>query len=491
MNSLLTHHASFDSMSARWDMCAAFAEGEFAVNEAKERYLPRLQQETDDAYKLRLMMTPTFGAVWRTVVGLKGMLFRKPPQVELPAALQAIEDDIDLAGTSMLGLAQAVVKEALVLGRVGLLVDYPTAPEGITRADAVALKLRPAINLYEARSIYNWRETRQNGATTLTQVRLMETFESVDATDEFKIKSEKRYRILDLLDGVYRQRVWRLTEKGEAVQVGEDVFPTMNNRPMTYIPFVFIGVDTIGPDLESPPLVDLVTIVYHHRLQATSYERGCFFSGLPTMFISGMQDSDGEIGIGGPVANTLGNPDAKAYYVEVASNFQALRTNLEDKKAEMALLGGRMLSASRSGVEAAETVARRQSGEEAVLADMAKTVSRGLTLALQWAADWLGAAGPVTYELNRDFLPQSMTAQDLTALVGAWQSGALSAESLFDQLKQGEIISDDTDFATEQERISSAQATIMAQNQASALSDAQMQADFAAQQAALTQGAGV
>ena len=467
MSALRQEHPDFAEMKTRWEMCEHAAEGEHAVHKEGIKYLPRLKDEEDDAYALRLRMTPFFNATWRTISGMRGMLFRKPPIVELSPKLQALCENIDLAGTTMQGLAQEVVEEGLKLGRIGLLVDQPTTPAGATLADAQRLNLRPFISIYEADSIYNWKEERVNGVTKLIQVRLLESV-SLTQEDEFATKEEKRYRVLDLAEGKYRQRVFRIAEDGAEIQVGADVFPTMAGKAMDFIPFVVIGVDHLGMDVDAPPLIDLVTTNFHHYMQATSYERGCFFSGLPTMFISGMEDSDGEISIGGPIANALGSPQAKAYYVEVSSNFEALRTNLEDKKREMAVLGARMLEGGKNtgGVEAAETVARRQSGEESVLAAMAETVSQGLTRALGWVAQWIGDASKVSYKLNKDFLPQSMTAQDLTALVSAWQNGAISQNTLFENLKAGEIVADTDTFEDEQARIDDAAAQFAAQQNA-------------------------
>jgi len=442
-------------MAERWAMCRDAEEGEHAVHQAGVKYLPRLNGETQDAYKLRLRMTPFFGATYRTISGMRGMLFRKPPTTDLPPAVEELAGDIDMAGTSLLNLSQTVVEDILTVGRAGLLVDYPSAPPGLTLADAQALNMRPMISRYTAESIYNWRETRSNGRPVLAMVRLQETAD-IEAPDEFEHASETRYRVLDLHEGKYRQRVYRVNEKDEEVQVGEDIYPLMHGMPLTYIPFVFIGVSGTAPAVEAPPLIDLVTTNFHHYLQATSYERGCFFSGLPTLFISGLEDSDRVISIGGATANALGSPDAKAYYVEVASQFEALRRNLEDKKQEMAVLGARMLEPTKAGVEAAETIARRQSGEMALLADIAQTISYGIRVALAWFSQWAGAQGDVVYELNRDFLPAGLSAQDLTALVGAWQAGAMSAETLFDNLKAGEIMADDLTFEVEQERIGQA-----------------------------------
>lgn len=454
MAQLKKEHKDFADMKSRWEMCQHAAEGEYRIHAEREKYLPRLQEEDDDAYALRLRMTPFLNATWRTIVGMRGMVFRKPPKVEFPAPLAEILDNIDLAGTTMLGLAQRVTQEALTVGRVGLLVDFPAAPLGSTLADAKKLNLRPLIALYTAGSVYNWETSAINSQKVLTQVRLSEKTR-VATDNEFESKEEDRYRVLDLIDGKYRQRMFKIDEDGAEVQIGEDLFATMNGQPMDFIPFVVIGVDSVGPDVVTPPLIDLVTTNLHHYMQATSYERGCFFSGLPTMFISGMEDSDSEIAIGGPVANALGSPAAKAYYVEVTSKFEALRTNLEDKKREMAILGARMLESQGKQVEAAETVARRLTGEESVLSSMAQTISQGLTRALTWVALWAGSSEHVEYELNEDFMPQGMTPTELTALIAAWQSGAISQQTLFDNLKKGEVVDDALEFEEEQERIQS------------------------------------
>lgn len=459
MSALRDKHAEFQDMSDRWELCDALFGGEHEIHEKGETYLPKLQDEDDIPYAARVKMTPVFGAFPRTVLGLRGMLFRKPMAVEVPSAIEPMLKDIDLAGTTLQGLAQEAVEDALVFGRVGLLCDYPQTNPNATRADAAALNYRPMIVKYDAEAIYNWRTERINGATVLSQVRLEEEKEVQDPEDEFKVKCEKRYRVLDLIDGRYRQRVFKIVDNVEVLE--EEVYPQMNGNNLDYIPFVVIGVDCIGIDVESPPLIDLATTVHHHYMQATSYERGCFFSGLPTLFISGISNQDDkgnavEISIGGNLANILPRADAKAYYVEVAGEFNALRTNLEDKKREMVVLGARMLESQKAGVEAADAIARRMSGEESLLSIMAQTISMGLTTAMQWFSEWAGANGEVSVELTRDFMPAGLTSQDMTALIGAWQSGAVSAETLFNNLKAGEIIASDVTFEEEQERIAGA-----------------------------------
>ena len=116
---------------------------------------------------------------------------------------------------------------------------------------------------------------------------------------------------------------------------------------------------------------------------------------------------------------------------------------------------------TNGAVEAAETVARRNNGEESLLSDMAQTLSRGLETAVGWLALWAGVEGDIEIDINRDFLPTAMDSGTLSAMVSAWQAGAFSQQVLFDNLVAGEIISDGTDFETEQERIVSATPKLM------------------------------
>jgi hypothetical protein len=81
----------------------------------------------------------------------------------------------------------------------------------------------------------------------------------------------------------------------------------------------------------------------------------------------------------------------------------------------------------------------------------------GMTRAISWFAQWAGADHNVKFEINRDFYPVEMTPQELTALIAAWQTGGISKQVLFDNLKQGEIIASEVTFEEEEARISNSQ----------------------------------
>lgn len=449
-----TEHPQYTAMGATWKRCRDTVEGEKAVHAATTTYLPRLEGEKDASYNARLYRTPFFNAVWRTVSGLKGMVFRKDPVPTVAKAIEPFLKDIDLAGTPLDVFAQNGFEELLTVGRGGLLNDYPQVTDGksLTVAESEARGLRSSIQFYPAESIYNWKSTVVNGVKILTLVCLKE--KQAVPGDEFSQKEKNVYRILDLTETGYRQRLFQINEKEEDEQIGDEIYPLMRGKPLSRIPFNFLGVDDVSPNVESPPLIDLVNTNLKHYVVAADYEHGCHLSGLPTLFVIGYKPDVGdEIYIGGATAQCLPEVGSEAKYVEVEGNFGALRENLDSKKSEMAVLGAKMLEAQKSSVESSETIKQRSVGEHSQLAAMASIYGMSLSRSLSLMSEWAGSGEEATYELNTDFLPQGLSAPDLLALLAALQAGAISQQTFYKNLQAGEIADSDVTYDEEQARI--------------------------------------
>lgn len=455
-NGVRTTHPQYDKAAPLWQRCRDTSDGQQAVYDRTTAYLARLSEETDPEYMARMKRTPFFNAVWRTISGLKGMVFRKPPTLTAPAAMMDYAANIDMAGTPLDMFAQQVVQSVLTTGRAGILVDYPVVENAgtLTKAEAEAMGLRPMLARYEAESIINWKTARINGAEVLVLVVLAEKSEK--PADEFDHTAENVWRVLDLTPAGYRQRLYRKTDKGDE-QIGVDSFPMMGGNPLPLIPFFFVGADSLGSGVDVPPLMDLVDMNLKHYGVSADYEHGCHWTGLPTFNVYGYAPGPEAkpIYIGGTAANCFPDPNTKAELLVADGDMEALRKNLEDKKAQMAVLGARMLETQRAAVESAETQKTRQAGEQSQLAAMADVIGMALSRALALFAQWAGVGGDVVYSLNKDFLPVGMTAQELTALVGSWQAGAISEQTLFENLKAGELIAPSVTFDEEQERIRS------------------------------------
>lgn len=465
-----TQHVDYINLANVWAMCRDVSKGQRFMHSAGNKYIAQLRDQSNTEYQAYVARAPFYNATWRTIAGLQGMMFRKPPDVVVPKVLEPMLEDITLSGVSLHLLALKIAEEVLTIGRVGVLADYPRANvEGMTQADAEKLNLRPTLSIYQAESITNWKTKSINNKSTLILVVLAEKhYESVS---DFSDRVEQRWRVLDLVEQkaddtnlsptwAYRQRMFRIDKDGGDEKIGDDVFPLMNNKEMDFIPFAFIGPDDTTPEIDEPPLIDLVYMNIAHYKVTADYEHGCHFTGLPTPVVSGYTPSNQneKLYIGSTTAWVFPDPAAHASFLSFGGEgMSALVTNLEKKEQQMAVLGARMLEALKRGIESAQTASIHRVGEESVLASVAQAISIGLTRALQWFADWVGATGEVKIDLNRDFYPVPMTAQTLTALVSAWQQGAFSDQVLFEKLKQGELYGPEDTLDAEQQRIADSQ----------------------------------
>ena len=89
--------------------------GEDAVKAAGERYLPRLDSQSDDEYFTYRNRASFFNATSRTAEGYSGLIFRRPPFVKTPEAPSGVAplgvskalgefiNDVDMLATSLFG----------------------------------------------------------------------------------------------------------------------------------------------------------------------------------------------------------------------------------------------------------------------------------------------------------------------------------------------------------------------------------------------------
>jgi hypothetical protein len=464
-------HAEYTGMIAQWQRCEDVCGGQSKIHDQGTEYLDRLTNQTEVEYLSYLRRAPFYNATWRTLVGLQGMIFRKPPKVELPAVAMAMTEDITLSGTSLHMVALEVAEECLKIGRVGLFVDYPVVPENTTVADALLKNYRPSMKIYSAKSIINWKTATINNKTMLSMVVLKEYIDV--PKDEFESVEQEQYRVLDMSEVVenetsnfrYRVRVFQVqvTNGVEKDVLIEENWPMIDGQYLDAIPFQFIGVDNVSWEVDEPPLIDLVDMNISHYKTTADYEHGCHFTGLPTPVISGytpQPDSEGEMtsfSIGSTTAWVFPRPDAKASYLEfTGQGLQALRDNLAMKEARMAVLGARMLEVQVRGVESANTAAIHRSGEQSMLASVAQAISIGIQKALVVFCKFAGATdtSSVKFELNKDFFPVPMDALTITALIAGWQNAAYSYETMFNKLKDGGIIGQESTMQGELDKIS-------------------------------------
>lgn len=410
-------------------------------------YIPRPQDMTEYEYTQYCQLAAFFNATGRTVDAMTGLSLAKPANIEYPN--KAHLDDVTLSGMKLREFVQHVIREEVEVTRVGVLVDYPQVDTSdMTRLEVERANIRPFLVKYKAENITYWNEAVVNGRKQLTRVVLVE--DVAVHHDEFNVTNEKQYRVLDLVNGVYRVRIMKEVDDGR--QTIEEFYPKMDGKPLDFIPF-FI---TSSPAVRKPILLDLVDTNLAHYRNSAIYERALTYV-TPVPVVTGISPSPDQptLRVGGTDAWMISNSDAKVSYLEfTGQGLKPLEVALKEKEFRMSVQGARMLADEKKASEAQSTVEIRTAGERSIIANLAEDVSDVMTKALRVMAMWSGYdSSNVHYRLNVDYGLSRLDYHTIKELVASWQSGAITYQTLFDNLLRGDVISPDAEYETYKQQL--------------------------------------
>ena len=121
----------------------------------------------------------------------------------------------------------------------------------------------------------------------------------------------------------------------------------------------------------------------------------------------------------------------------------------------MAVLGARIISPEKRTAETAESAMIHRAGEQGVLADIANSISDGLTLVMRFFGEYHKVADLdlIDVKLNTDFMPIEMGSDSLARLSQMYQARLISFETYVYALQRGEIIDSTVTAEEEYERI--------------------------------------
>lgn len=431
-------HPEYSKNLTKWQLMRDALAGEVA----KEKYVPKLSDQEAQEYSAYVGRAEFYNATARTQVALTGLLFAKPPKVELPEALKSIGENISLDDDTLEALAKNIANECLSIGRCGVLVDLPSVEKAeYSKLEAERLNLRAYATLYKAENIINWKTTKINGSNITSLVVLAETY-AEPTQDEFVDKIKTRYRVLDLHEGYYRQRVFSETKAGN-FEVVSEIYPSANGQKLEYLPFTFFNVNDLKTSVEKPPLLDLAKINISHFRSEVDLEHGTHFTALPTPYVTGYQgESSEKLKIGSTAVWVINDPSAKVGFLEFSgAGLSTLENRIAVKEKRMSILGARLLLDEKKTAEATETLQMRKSGENAVLTNVASTISEGIVSFLKDIAFFENIAGEnLIYEINTDYNLTMIEPQLLAQIIAGIQSGDIPNEVLYDALLKGELM---------------------------------------------------
>ncbi len=473
-------HPDYEATLPAWTRARDVIAGEDAIKDGGERYLPRLEAQPDPEYAAYKGRAAFFNATARTADGYVGLIFRRVPFIKLPEANSALaralaefNNDADMLGTALAGYAKNVLSEVIVVGRAGTLIDWENDNEN-----------RVYVSSYCAENILNWRVERINGRNIPTLVVLYEPHGALaNDGDDFEAKTGEQIRVLKLVSSGKADKdvahfcqveIWqpeapsnrRERKKSDKAKwkLVETRTPLRLGKPLPLLPFVFHGPEHSRPDVGKLPLADVIAVnLDHYRLNA-DYKHGVHFTALPTAWVSGFEKS-ANLRIGSSTAWVTEQPGAKAGYLEfTGQGLMTFERAMDRDERLMALLGSRLLENNKKVGETAEAIELRQTGEHSILGNIALSVSESLSQVMRWAYWWNSTEESpedvseehVALELNTDFSSKGLTSQDLQAIVGAWQAGAISRDTMLDLFRRGEVLPESRSAEEESQLIETA-----------------------------------
>lgn len=453
----------------QWRDIRAVLEGEDEVKKLREHVLPRPNaadesKENCARFESYLARAVLYNVTSRTLRGMVGFVFKKPPVVKLPAALSVLEKNVDGAGVTLLEQSKTALARALSYGRTGLLVDYPrTGGNVVSVAEMERGNIRPTIVLYEPEQIINWRH-RVVGSTSVLELLVLKEHNVDIAVNEFETRTQCQYRVLTLTPAGVQVQIFKpnpnygktLKKSDKANTTDEYIEDTglrsimlgKDGKPIEKIPFIFIGSENNDSNVDVPPLLDLVRLNLAHFRNSADYEEACFLVGQPTPYVTGLTQTwvdevlKGTMNLGSravipiPAGGTAG-------LLQAAPNMLP-KEAMELKEKQMVSLGARLVEQRTVRQTATESILNHTS-ETSTLTSAANSVFLAYQQALEFCALFVdGGKGEIQFELGEELSHEVLEPQAVLALVALWQSGLQTDEEARETLMSAGLAWDKT-----------------------------------------------
>ena len=455
-------HPLYADRAPDWEEMRDLYKGERHIKSKGEKYLPatksmkldgmghaggkpNLGQEVYNSYRIRALL-PDY--VKDGVEHYIGMLHKKPPTIELPAAMEPLREAASMYGESLEVLLRRINEEQLVTGRLGLLLDLPKNPDPTNPM--------PYLALYIAEAGRNWDDGQiDEGEADLNLVVLDESGYRRDGFDWISVT---KYRVLDLfLAGdtkearsratpVYRSGAFEVEGgSGAPVYVESDMqTPMIRGTTLDEIPFVFINSKDITSAPDEPPLMGLARLALAIYRGEADYRQTLFMMGQETLVLIGDQKqtstdlNDIAGGDGSPLRTGSGSViemelSGDVKYVGIdGQGLTEQRESLVNDRARADAKSGSLATESASTQESGTAKQTRISAQTATLKQIALTGAAGLEWVLKACARWMGAdPEQVKVTPNLEFGEVTLVPKDIVDAMTARSMGApLSLESI-------------------------------------------------------------
>lgn len=445
--------------------------GSVTVKNKGTTYLPKpnpndTSKENAARYRAYLQRAVFYNVARRTLNGLVGQVFNRPPVIEVPNILDNVIANSSGTGVNITQQAKKAVSLTLAYSRCGLFIDYPDVDNenGVSIADLQSGRIRPTISLYHPTEIINWRLTERGAEEILSLVVLFELWPNFD--DGFEIKNSGQYRVLRLNEqGFYEVELWREivpTEFKEGskdkkdYQLSHTFIPKgPDGNPLTEIPFTFIGSENNDSLPDNPNFYDLCDLNIAHYRNSADYEESCYICGQATPVATGLTEEwikevfkDNKLEMGSNAVVML--PKEATFQLHQAEANTMIKEAMDGKERQMVAIGAKLVE-NKTVQRTATEATLEATSENSTLTTTANNVSAAFKIALEWCAFFMGAdEAEIKFELNTEYDITKLTPEARKQAISEWQSGATTFGEMRSILrKAGAATLDDDEALTE------------------------------------------
>jgi hypothetical protein len=428
-----THHPDMTpERLAEWKLMADAMAGESAMKLAGDTYL---QQPTGFAghgdrgvaafrlYKGRAQFPEILAP---SVAAMIGIVHGKDIAIEIPPAMEYLLENADGDGLTLESFHRRITRALLVDGRYSVLADAPETGGN------------PYMRGYSGSALINW----DRDWYVLDECGWVR--------NGFKWTHVERYRVLTLDGGAYVQTIYTKGDKG--AWAADEIAPVARGAGrLPVVPIAVASARDVSTDVESPPLIGVARAALAIYQLSADYRWQLYMSGQETL-----------VAINGPAPTAVGagvvhsmqggdgqTPDLK-YVSPSCSGIDAHKLAMEDNRTAAIQAGARLLEQSDQVQESGNARKLRFASETATLSSVALSSCALLERALRNVALMMNIpVDGITVTPPKDLLDTTMTAAEAQALVGVWQAGGISYQTLYENLARGGIASPERDFVEE------------------------------------------
>lgn len=474
-----TRHPLYASQTDDWQRCRDTIAGEHAVRDRITEYLPVPPGMQASGGTVAIASVEDFNAalssgkgnasngsaryafyasfaefpeiVAPALNGIQGIIHSKPPEIELPAAMEYLRESATPDGDGIDALWELVTREIIATGRVSLLAEVSMA-DGQDR-----LRLCP----YVAESLINWRTQRKIDGGNLTMAVLEELNREEKAEDEYQLEDVTRWRELRLIEGRYAVRMWEKTQDGDPAVVlneaGEEwTVPGLRGQAFDRVPLTVINATDTGLEYGSIPLLPMARRALAIFRKTADYHRSLYIKGDPQICLAGVDKSEVPGTVGGGSTWTFTNPDAKWGFLDIDGNgIPLMREAIQDEFDRFAAETGRLMEGDGGkAAESGEALRRRQSMQMVTIRSLVINAAQGLQASLRQVARLLGLSDDqrdaIFVTPNLDFLESPISADDAMKWISAKNMGfPIAAVELRDLAQRANLVYRDAEEAFE------------------------------------------